>query len=101
MFMNIVRQAVRRLERLEALDKVARPLARTVGRAVRPRVVRNLLSGTDLGHPLHPVLTDLPIGAWVMSAPLDAALAGSGTSRSWCRRLTEPTPSLMVLLWLP
>jgi nitrite reductase/ring-hydroxylating ferredoxin subunit len=49
------------------------PLARTVGRAVRPRVVRNLLSGTDLGHPLHPVLTDLPIGAWVMSALLDAA----------------------------
>ena len=71
--MNILRQTLRRLERLEALDKVARPLARAVGRAVRPRVVRNLLSGTDLGHPLHPVLTDLPIGAWVMSALLDAA----------------------------
>jgi hypothetical protein len=71
--MNIFRQAARRLERLEALDKVARPLARAVGRAVRPRVVGNLLSGTDLGHPLHPVLTDLPIGAWVMSALLDAA----------------------------
>jgi nitrite reductase/ring-hydroxylating ferredoxin subunit len=70
--MNILRQAVRRIERLEALDKVARPLARTVGRAVRPTVVRNLLSGTYLGHPLHPVLTDLPIGAWVMSALLDA-----------------------------
>jgi nitrite reductase/ring-hydroxylating ferredoxin subunit len=36
-------------------------------------VVRNLLSGTDLGHPLHPVLTDLPIGAWMMSALLAAA----------------------------
>ena len=70
--MNILQQTVRRLERLEALDKVARPLARAVGRAVRPRVVRNLLSGTDLGHPLHPVLTDLPIGEWVMSALLDA-----------------------------
>jgi len=40
---------------------------------VQPRVVRNLLSGTDLGEPLHPVLTDLPIGAWVMSALLDTA----------------------------
>ena len=40
--MNILHQAARRLERLEALDKVARPL------------------------------TDLPIGAWAMSA-LDAA----------------------------
>jgi len=71
--MNILQQAARRPERLEALDKVARPLARTVGRAVRPRVVRNLPSGADLGHPLHPMLTDLPIGAWVMSALLDAA----------------------------
>jgi hypothetical protein len=71
--MNILQQAARRLERLEALDKVAKPLARTVGRAVRPTVVRNLLTGTDLGHPLHPVLTDLPIGAWMMSALLDAA----------------------------
>jgi hypothetical protein len=49
--MNILQQAARRLERLEALDKLAGPLARTVGRAVRPRVVRNLLSGTGLGHP--------------------------------------------------
>jgi nitrite reductase/ring-hydroxylating ferredoxin subunit len=71
-FMNIVRKTVRRIERLEALDKVAKPLAGTVGRAVRPRVVRNLLSGTYLGEPQHPVLTDLPIGAWVMSALLDA-----------------------------
>jgi len=69
--MNFFRQTVRRLERLEALDKVAKPLAATVSRAVRPRVVRNLLSGTDLGHPLHPMLTDLPIGAWMMSALLD------------------------------
>jgi hypothetical protein len=36
--MNILQQAARRLERLEALDKVARPLAGAVGRAVRPRV---------------------------------------------------------------
>jgi len=71
--MNILQQVARRLERLEALDKVAKPLAGAVGRAVRPRVVRNLLSSTDLGHPLPPMLTDLPIGAWVMSAPLDAA----------------------------
>jgi nitrite reductase/ring-hydroxylating ferredoxin subunit len=70
--MNILHQTVRRLERLEALDKVAKPLARSVSRAVRPRVVRNLLSGTDVGHPLHPALTDLPIGAWLMSALLDA-----------------------------
>jgi nitrite reductase/ring-hydroxylating ferredoxin subunit len=69
--MKILQQTVRRLERLEALDKVAKPLTEAIGRVVQPRMVRNLLSGTDLGEPLHPVLTDLPIGAWVMSALLD------------------------------
>jgi len=88
--MNILHRAARRLEQLEALDKVARPLVGAVGRAVRPRVVRNLLSGTDLGHPLHPMLTDLPIGAWVMSALPDAVggpvRRGGRRSAGHCRR---------------
>ncbi|HJT03295.1 MAG TPA: Rieske (2Fe-2S) protein [Pseudonocardiaceae bacterium] len=62
---------VRRIEGFTALDKVAKPLAGLVGKAVQPRAVRNLLSGTNLGHPAHPMLTDLPIGAWSMSALLD------------------------------
>jgi nitrite reductase/ring-hydroxylating ferredoxin subunit/uncharacterized membrane protein len=62
----------RRVEQIEALDRPAKPLARAIGRSVRPRAVRNLLSGTYVGHPLHPMLTDLPIGAWGMSAVLDA-----------------------------
>ena len=60
------------VERIEALDRLARPLIRVVSPAVRPQAVRNLLSGTYVGHPLHPMLTDVPIGAWGMSAVLDA-----------------------------
>jgi nitrite reductase/ring-hydroxylating ferredoxin subunit/uncharacterized membrane protein len=33
--------------------------------------VRNFLHGVWLGHPLHPVLTDLPLGAWSAAAVLD------------------------------
>jgi nitrite reductase/ring-hydroxylating ferredoxin subunit/uncharacterized membrane protein len=33
--------------------------------------VRNVLHGTWLGHPLHPVITDVPIGAWSASTALD------------------------------
>ena len=33
--------------------------------------VRNVLHGTWLGHPLHPVLTDVPIGAWSAATALD------------------------------
>jgi nitrite reductase/ring-hydroxylating ferredoxin subunit/uncharacterized membrane protein len=33
--------------------------------------VRNFLHGIWLGHPLHPVLTDVPLGAWSVSTALD------------------------------
>ncbi|MGH3393344.1 MAG: (2Fe-2S)-binding protein, partial [Streptosporangiaceae bacterium] len=69
--MSMLHDLVRRVERIEALDRLAKPLVKVVSRAVRPRAVRNLLSGTHVGHPLHPMLTDLPIGAWGMSAVLD------------------------------
>lgn len=38
-----------------------------------PATIKDALYGTWLGHPLHPVLTDLPIGFWTSSAVLDAA----------------------------
>jgi len=69
--MNALPDLIRRLEQAEALDRLAKPLAAAIGRGVAPRAVRNLLSGTYVGHPLHPMLTDVPIGAWGMSALLD------------------------------
>jgi nitrite reductase/ring-hydroxylating ferredoxin subunit/uncharacterized membrane protein len=33
--------------------------------------VRNFLHGVWLGHPLHPVITDVPLGAWTLAAVLD------------------------------
>jgi nitrite reductase/ring-hydroxylating ferredoxin subunit/uncharacterized membrane protein len=77
---------VRRIERFTALDKLATPVRGLIGKAVRPRRVRNLLSGTKLGHPVHPMLTDLPIGAWSMSTLLDTI---GGTS-------AEPAADLLV-----
>ncbi len=38
-----------------------------------PTTIKDALYGTWLGHPLHPVMTDLPIGFWTSSAVLDAA----------------------------
>ncbi|NYE10226.1 Rieske 2Fe-2S domain-containing protein [Actinomadura citrea] len=66
-------RAVHRLENAEGLDKVAEPVSSAVQWAVRPRIVRDLLSGTKLGHPLHPALTDAAIGAWSMAGLLDLA----------------------------
>lgn len=38
-----------------------------------PATIKDALYGTWMGHPLHPVMTDLPIGFWTSSAALDAA----------------------------
>ncbi len=43
------------------------------------RTVADLLHGTWLGHPLHPVLTDIPIGSWSVAAFFDL-LSLSGDS---------------------
>ncbi|HEY5348369.1 MAG TPA: Rieske (2Fe-2S) protein [Candidatus Lustribacter sp.] len=40
--------------------------------APRRRPIKDLLHGTFLGHPLHPLFTDVPIGAWTVTAVCDA-----------------------------
>jgi len=42
------------------------------------RDIKNFLHGTWLGHPLHPVLTAIPVGAWTVALALDALEAMSG-----------------------
>lgn len=44
-------------------------LLNLLGRGSRP--VRDALYGTWLGHPVHPLLTDLPVGAWTATLVLD------------------------------
>ncbi|HEY3575137.1 MAG TPA: Rieske (2Fe-2S) protein [Arthrobacter sp.] len=70
--MNPLHALVDAIEHFDRLDGVASTISKAVGKAVQPRPVRNTLSGTTLGHPLHPVLTDFPIGAWTMATVLDA-----------------------------
>jgi nitrite reductase/ring-hydroxylating ferredoxin subunit/uncharacterized membrane protein len=69
---NPLHALVDAIEHFDQLDGVASAISKAVGKAVQPRPVRNALSGTSLGHPLHPVLTDFPIGAWTMATVLDA-----------------------------
>jgi nitrite reductase/ring-hydroxylating ferredoxin subunit/uncharacterized membrane protein len=40
--------------------------------------IKNALHGTWLGHPLHPVMTDIPIGAWTAALVFDAVDAARG-----------------------
>src|SRR5437660_2331240 len=57
--------------RFKPLDTVAKPLKKAVDATVKRGPIKDVLTGTWLGHPLHPVLTDIPIGAWTSSWILD------------------------------
>jgi nitrite reductase/ring-hydroxylating ferredoxin subunit len=59
------------LEHAQALDGVIRTLSTAVQRALRPGLVKDALHGVPIGHPAHPPLTDLPMGAWMSVAVLD------------------------------
>ena len=60
----LLEKAMKALEKAEALDEPAEAVVKVVGPAVRPRPVKNLLSGVWLGHRFHPLLVPLPIGFW-------------------------------------
>ena len=69
----VVREAVaERIEQLSVLDSVSEPLQQAVRRLVPEQSqLKDLLSGTWLGHPVHPPLTDVVIGAWTSALLLD------------------------------
>ena len=70
--LGMVRQTISRLEQASALDAFSDRLQAVVQQVIKPRRVRDLLHGTWLGHPLHPVLVQLPVGAFMSAAVLDA-----------------------------
>jgi nitrite reductase/ring-hydroxylating ferredoxin subunit len=59
-----------RLERAEGLDQVVERIQPVV-RKLPPGRVRDALHGVWLGHPVHPVLVQVPVGAWMSAAFLD------------------------------
>jgi nitrite reductase/ring-hydroxylating ferredoxin subunit/uncharacterized membrane protein len=76
---------IRRIETAEQLERAARPLATSVSSATSRAEVKNALSGSWLGHQLHPLLTDVPIGSFVGASLLD--LVGGSDARTAARRL--------------
>ena len=68
---RILENAMERLAGTSALDAIARPVSKKVAALVPQGAAKDVLSGTWMGHPLHPLLTDIPIGAWTCAMALD------------------------------
>src|SRR5919201_1185078 len=70
------------VDRFALSQRWAGPLAERlqplIHRAVDAPAVRNTLDGVWLGAPLHPALTDIPVGAWTAALMLDGASTLTG-----------------------
>lgn len=78
--MAVLLKAIEQQNFLDQASEVIQPAVTDVFKTAGAsgQTVKNFLHGTWLGHPLHPVLTDVPIGSWTAAVALDAAEAISG-----------------------
>ncbi len=83
----VAREAIaERIEELDVLDTVSEPLQKAIRTLVpQESELKDVLSGTWLGHPVHPPLTDVVIGAWTSALLLD--LVGGETAEDAADRL--------------
>ena len=65
------KELVSQLGDIPELKDYSEPLQKAVRTAIQGPL-KDLLHGVWLGHPLHPVLTDIPVGAWTLAQVLDA-----------------------------
>jgi len=74
---------VDKLARNTALDPIANaigvPMRKALDSAGPLGPIADVLHGTQLGHPLHPAVTDVPIGAWSLATLFDALEAAGNT----------------------
>ncbi|HVA23847.1 MAG TPA: Rieske 2Fe-2S domain-containing protein [Chloroflexota bacterium] len=69
------------LDQLTFLEPLADSLQKTFGQLLEQggetaKLAKDALNGVWFEHPLHPAMTDIPIGAWTCSTMLDLASAG-------------------------
>ncbi|MDG4803789.1 Rieske 2Fe-2S domain-containing protein [Micromonospora sp. WMMD980] len=83
-----MRRLLTKLEQAAGLDRVGDRLQRAVQGTLSSQRVRDALHGVWLGHPLHPAMVQVPVGAWISAAVVDllpgqrraaTALVGLGT----------------------
>lgn len=69
------------VEGADVLDRPGAVLSWVTGRVLPGQRLRDVLHGVPLGHPLHPALSDVPIGSFTAATVLDA-LPGTGPASS-------------------
>ncbi|HEX2149501.1 MAG TPA: DUF2231 domain-containing protein, partial [Actinomycetota bacterium] len=93
------------IEQATALDKPGEVIGDVATKLIPQGPLKDALTGKWQGHPVHPVLTDIPIGFWVGSMVLD--VLGGQRSRDAADRLlglgilaSIPTAAAGVADWV-
>jgi nitrite reductase/ring-hydroxylating ferredoxin subunit/uncharacterized membrane protein len=74
--------ALHQVESMSALDRPADLVSSVIAKVIPEGRVKDAASGSWLGHPLHPLLIALPIGAWSSATVLDlTTVKGSPAAR--------------------
>ncbi|MCW2521952.1 MAG: putative iron-sulfur protein [Frankiales bacterium] len=81
----LLERLIARIEGAAGLDPWAKRAAGLLAKPLSSPAVRTTLSGTRVGHPVHPALVATPLGAWLAAGYLD--LCGGAASRPAARRL--------------
>lgn len=68
---SVALRLVEQIERASTLDVLSKRIQALVDTALPDGTPRHLLEGRWIGHALHPVLSDVPIGSWTSSVILD------------------------------
>jgi nitrite reductase/ring-hydroxylating ferredoxin subunit/uncharacterized membrane protein len=70
---NTVISAIQQQEWLQPIQDSGSDLVKQAFAAAGPagQATKNALHGVFLGHPLHPAITDVPVGSWTVTAALD------------------------------
>jgi nitrite reductase/ring-hydroxylating ferredoxin subunit len=63
-----------RVADVSSFDRAIEPARRVVQKGLPP-ALKDFLHGTWLGHPLHPVIVQVPVGSWLSAGVLDAVPA--------------------------
>ena len=90
----------RQVEHSTVLSSAGKAITTPVAKLVQAGPVKDLLSGIWLGHPTHPLLTDVPIGAWTSAVLLDLVEIIGG-SRGVPRGGSDTLVGIGVLAALP
>lgn len=69
--MGFGERVVQWIESQARVDEPAEAVAETINKLLPVGPIKDAVSGTWLGHPVHPLLVALPIGSWVSASVLD------------------------------